>query len=90
MMSLKVYSRAKDLLEKDGWVQGTAHTLDGRRCLTSAIHDAAEEIIGTSHSCYELFQPLISKVKGEQLASWNDGAGRTKKEVIDLLDSVSH
>lgn len=87
METVDVIDKAITLIERDGWVQEQSHTLDGRRCLAYALEFAGDE-------ADEFYGPAWRKVAAaigilpEGLTRWNDAVGRTKEEVLDILQKA--
>lgn len=85
---------AIEILETQGWIQGSAHTSEGY-CLLGAIDAAFKYQVelglirldwsyGRQHDLYNYLKDKLQST----LAKWNDKRGRTKEEVIELLRSV--
>ena len=85
-----VLNGAADLIERDGWCQGTFRD-GGARCASRAIGDAAENTKNphgpdwsdAAHIC-------LRKLTGHWFVSgWNDKPGRTKAEVVAALRAAA-
>lgn len=77
------------VLEERGWCQKTFKTSDGRVCLAGALR--------AFHPCDDTAIEAWQKIEDATAApgsgwpcavSWNDGLGRTKEQVIDMLQSL--
>lgn len=91
---IKILDEAKDLIEK-GWHQGYfAQNADGRDvdssdpnacafCVLGAVfHAAGDKPAGLAYDA------LIAVSPGGMPAEFNDQPGRTKEEVLDLIDAA--
>lgn len=100
----EILETAAEILERDGWVQDT-WTSFGRRCMVSAVNRAVLEhhqLPGRARGkLFEILrQPALDHlnqaINGYTLSSfvgnltaWNDLAGRTKQEVLDVLHKAA-
>lgn len=80
---IKVLERAKLILNEYGWCQGTYGDDSVGYCIMGATSEACPRGIPWS-SIVDTLQGLVTC----RLSAWNDAPGRTKEEVIDLLDSA--
>ena len=75
-----------DVLRRDGWCQGTGTDRAGRHCAGGAIGGAFSisevDAFAAFHTAAVKEQPFLSR--------WNDTPGRTKEEVITLLEKVEY
>lgn len=75
---------AKKLIERRGWVQRALCTSDGY-CITGAIAAVQE-----NESLRDLAFDCIRKECASNLVvKWNDQKGRTKRQVINLIDKAA-
>ena len=80
----KIRERAAQLLERDGWCQGTKKDAQGRRCLSGALEAVAEwEEAG------DVWYALRMELNAVPSA-WNDAPGRTLAEVLAALRGDAH
>jgi hypothetical protein len=93
MNSLDVLRGARDLINGSGWTQGDFYNCDGY-CLDGALLEANLQLHGTRlqdrvtfDTYYEARELLRGGCFGDVIG-WNDEPGRTKEEVVDLLDRV--
>jgi hypothetical protein len=82
--------RAADLLEAEGWIQGSFHVEGVGRCAVGAIRDVAMN----EYRWYQATNLLDLRVKEKfnhpcGLMNWNDEAARSAFEVIDLLRATA-
>jgi len=74
---------AADLLERDGWAQGTYQSDDGQRCVMGALLDVAGDINFSVH------KSIFKQVAGKYPLSYNDSPGRTAEQVITALRAAA-
>lgn len=72
------------VIKSYGWVQGRYHSEDGF-CLLGAIYHAYPT---AANRRTNILARLRGKIHVFFMTEWNDEKGRTKKEVIDLLESI--
>lgn len=96
--------KPSEVLKKYGWCQGTfARNIDGEQVTTIDSQAASFCLLGALYkSCtldniydfdkfdtyYQIVQKSISELGFPDVPSWNDKTGRTKEEVIKLLEKV--
>ena len=72
--------KAWKLLARDGWCQGAAFDLDGRRCALMAIYDAYPSKPVRQKATRQLVAAI-----GDAIPNWNDRREQTKRKVINQL-----
>ena len=77
--------RAANLIRERGWVQGCYKTDDGAMCISMAIYLAAEPE-GVDAALRRVQDGLLARGWQCGLIAWNDVDGRTKDEVLALLE----
>lgn len=82
---------AREHLQRVGWTRGTARNASGQVCLSRALQD----VDGTKHGVAvdaEARRIVLSLAMGGRgsIPTWNDQAGRTKEEVMTLLEACEH
>ena len=78
-----VLNGAADLIERDGWVQGSPRTSEGR-CMNMALQEVAGKQV------YWQAKRYVEDVVGfRATAAWNDTPGRTKTEVVAALRAAA-
>jgi hypothetical protein len=81
----------RDLISENGWCQNSYRTTDGSFCLKGAIRYvyAFSTNFDDRQNLLDRLENLLQK-RGvtDDCAEWNDAAGRTRKQVVDLLRSV--
>jgi hypothetical protein len=83
---------AANIIRKRGWCQGHYQGHNESVCIVGAIHIASS---GSIHkSCLDrinevVISKLTARLDGRSPIAWNDKQGRTKDEVLDLLESVA-
>jgi len=82
-----VLNKAADLIERDGWTQGT-YQLDGKRCVDGAI-SATSHDWSTWRNRKEARELLRDTIGAQILVDWNDAPGRTKTEVVAALRAAA-
>lgn len=70
--------KARNLIDRHGWCQHS-FARGGMYCTLGAIKAVAK----LDYQCREV---LLSVLKVESVANWNDAPGRTKQEVLDAFD----
>lgn len=85
MTTKEVFAAAADVLERDGWCQGSMYRADedGRiigRCLLGAVRQAAK-----TYDDYVFAGDLLVDLLDRAPSTWNDTPGRTADEVIAKL-----
>lgn len=73
--------KAIEILQRDGWCQGTDWGKDGQRDIVTAIDFACE---WKRERKLKILDRIFSLIP-ELLMKWNDEPGRTKQDCIDLL-----
>lgn len=81
------------ILKEKGWCQGKLEDAAGQCCLVGAVRKASRNLtdclIETPYLAEEAAWSRLAKVTGTRaLALWNDRAGRTKDDVIYLLEAA--
>ena len=84
-----------DVIERGGWVKHSSYTLDGRHCMTGAIH---RQVMGSDniHAAEATFWKLVGRrdiaihsltsfVGVDDVTLWNDAEERTLQEVLDVM-----
>lgn len=94
MSVIETLSKARTILETEGWIQGSYHANEGY-CLVGAVTEANKAFRATStyphliqsaiDTGYE-FGPFI--FDDTPLFDWNDEPNRTKEEVLALIDAT--
>lgn len=80
---------ARDMLSTRGWCQRSFRNEQGERCLAGAIGQFARDTQGEQWpwAATNAQEVVIAKL-GKCLIKWNDTDGRTKEQVLGLLDEV--
>jgi hypothetical protein len=81
---VEILSKARELLERGGWCQGTEYNYRGQRCLVGAVYYVAPTYLDARVAV----AALQRETDGAWPAFWNDKPGRTKEEVFELIDRV--
>lgn len=85
-----VIRKARELIEADGWVQGSFRSEDGY-CLGGAISEAAYRLAPDGEIGITSLKAtgVFGRVHGAlRVTAWNDDPTRTEQEVIDMLDRM--
>lgn len=96
MKTSEVLTKAADLLEKEGWIQGkfTKYAIDPLsgneeclgRCAVGAIYD-----ITCVHPLREKAKAALKqRIYYSDIPHWNDNTTRTKEEVISTFREVAN
>lgn len=93
MNNVEILTRMKEILMDRGWCRGSFKNEDGTVCLMGAITRTEllrEMYTSRPYSTINLLEEPLDALR-EQMGEdsvlrWNDKAGRTFNEVIDLLD----
>lgn len=75
--------KPSELIRKYGWIQGRLGDEKQGFCLIGSIRHAC----GSINNLQEVINKLQTKI-GTSLITWNDTMGRTKEDVIILLESI--
>jgi hypothetical protein len=75
---IQVLRKARDLLVREGWVQGERHSADGY-CLLGAL-----EACGRPHD--DAPGQALRLTLGHSIMMWNDAPRRTVDDVLNLID----
>ncbi len=78
---------AAEIIRLGGWCQGEFIAFTGAVCMAGAISEAAREGMYDG-DVYETAYNRISRSVRSPI-DWNDTPGRTKDEVVDLLEKVA-
>lgn len=91
----KILTRAKELLETQGWIQGKFGSSDEGFCASGAITAAAHEIDAGMTSAMGVLAEAAGapckaglKFCGCQIITWNDQDDRTEEEVLAAFDKA--
>lgn len=80
-------AKAAQYIRDHGWFQGNYYGPDGCVCVLGAIRAAT----GQDDSCALVKLAAIrAGVSRYDLDTWNDEKGRTKEEVLNLLDGIAN
>lgn len=92
MKPVDILTSTKAVLENEGWTQENFHDANGY-CILGAFNKSFNDLEGTpdDYGTYCEATKYASDCCGERygifsLIGWNDGAGRTKEDVLNLLD----
>lgn len=100
--TLQVLIGARNLLVRDGWIQGMMRSKNGR-CISGAVGDAAAYLkwpqrFRTETDVRNVLRQLIMPqpswlhrwfgLRHIWLESWNDAKGRTREDAIALFDKA--
>ena len=78
-----VLDASADVLDRDGWNQGSYVEEHGTRCLVGAVKKV-EHDFEIRRECYDFLHAVIGEPR-TYLTDWNDRDGRTKDEVTAAL-----
>jgi hypothetical protein len=86
-----IYRRAVEILDRDGWCQGTEQDHTGRHCAQGALRIAAG---WSAKECADMaLENAVLRPLQQHLSSlvtvWNDAPGRTEAEVRASLVAVA-
>lgn len=79
--------KAADVLERDGWCQGTHTDPYGRRCAFGALQVARAYSDIRDDGSLKVYRLLHERTGG--VIDWNDAPGRTKQEVLALFRNTA-
>ena len=83
----EVIAKAIDYFKDHGWCQGMA-VYGGNRCLWGALRDAVRWGSPDMLKIVCRRVAVANDMPGEDIAAWNDAAGRTKQQVIEALENA--
>lgn len=75
----------KSLIETRGWCQGMYSDANQRICLTEGLYRAGKQL---NFEDYDELQKVVGSFVGLSFTGWNDAPGRTKEEVLEMLDKA--
>lgn len=76
---------AADYIERVGWCQGIPINARGNVCISQALNKVTQGDLER----WKAFQHLYAYLDTRLLTIWNDGADRTKEEVLTTLRVVA-
>jgi hypothetical protein len=77
--------RAREILVEEGWCQGHLRDSSGRHCLVGALMDAT---LAHSTRRFHRARDRVAFEVGSPV-DWNDCPGRTKEQVLELLETLA-
>lgn len=81
---MKLTQDVIDILERDGWIQGSLHSPTGSHCMLGAAQVASNQLIsGSKANAWAL--AIAAFFGWEAVEAFNDETGRTFNEVIERL-----
>ncbi len=80
----EVLRAAKARIERFGWIQGRSQNAEGACCIVGAI--MAETDTLDSPYLSEVLPMVRRNIGDVRVPTWNDTAGRTKEEVLSVLE----
>lgn len=87
-----IIKRAVEILNNEGWIQGSYGGHKTGYCLIGALHTAAYDIDSNlydgAYGKVAHFLTIDNNVTKQTLPRWNDAKGRTKEEVIAALEGA--
>lgn len=85
MIDTEFFDKVIYILERDGWCQGQYTNYRGEHCLAGAMGRAAG--LSLFYEEEKVLSGLIKKDNPlDNIVCWNDRLGRTKEQVIELLE----
>lgn len=86
-MSLaKIYSRAADLLQKNGWCRHKLQNDQGHMCILGAISQVVDgDAYAASNDTHNMLTPLAQFTGGKHPVEWNNHFAKDKRQVVGLL-----
>ena len=79
----EILTAAADLIEQDGWCQGSLQNDRGQHCIMGAIsYAAADYSVPEYHAAVDA---VVETVDAYSVVRWNDQPGRTQAEVVAAL-----
>ena len=80
----EVLEQAAELIRRHGWVQRKYGTTGEGYCIIGAIIAVPKHESG-----YPAIEALREELGGQSVMLWNDTEGRTKEEVLELLERAA-
>ena len=80
-----VLSEAAELIRRHGWVQRKSGSIGEGFCLIGAVINVTRD----KHQCFLANEALIRASGTISIVTWNDTEGRTKEEVLELLERAA-
>lgn len=86
-----VLNGAADLIERDGWVQGSAASIGPARCAGIAIDRTAQRLDTNGYPVVCGFAKFLGLdgFATAEIINWNDTPGRTKADVVAALRAAA-
>jgi hypothetical protein len=81
----EVLEDAADLLETNGWIQGSFGTNGEAHCALGAVYEAASYRGSYVRSVTALTDVVHERFGFRSIPHWNDQAKTTKQEVVDTM-----
>jgi hypothetical protein len=88
--------RAADLLERDGWCQGSLDNADGQRCVMGAVYAARDDLVWSNDLASERSLSVTHQATdalfdaiGWNIPEWNDSEQTSFEDVLSLLRGVA-
>lgn len=87
MNEIKLLKKARNLIDKNGWIRNDYGTRHGPCCVTGALVYSARYLYDTE--AFRNSVMLISSILGtNNIPLWNDDDCRSKREAIKLFDTA--
>ena len=99
MRTSELAKKVLDLLEERGWCQGTPEDANGQLCILGAIREACH---GNPHETHgrefkpdykqqpcDYLRKALGRKTNKGITIWNDSDDRTKKDVVEMLESLT-
>ena len=92
MTPAQALAEAAALIRKHGWCQLRYGGYGKPMCMMAAVYEVLDTVAGGDELEDEVVSMLRSRLSGGDdfnLEAWNDKAGRTKSEVLTVLEGAS-
>lgn len=78
------------LIESHGWCQGRYSDEDGRLCVLGAFRrlPGGQQVGALSAALEAVYLEVEGETEDGQVGTWNDQPGRTKEEVIAMVQNA--
>jgi hypothetical protein len=85
----KILIDAANYFSDHGWCQGTTTDKEGNKCILGALCYVVEKN-RYNFDDYFIASRRLKNYTKSTVYSWNDAKGRTKEQVVELLNKVAY
>jgi len=92
MTPAEVLTEAASRIRESGWCQFRYHSPRGGMCMMGAVYQVLDELneeIVYDDETVDILRSRLAHIPNVNLEAWNDYSGRTKEDVLALLEGTS-